>query len=345
MRYKQLGHSGLIVSELWLGTMTFGGKGYWANMGTLGSKEVDTLVGHALDAGVNCFDTADAYSEGEAERLLGNALKDVRQQVVIASKAFYSMGAGVNEAGLSRKHLIDAVEGSLKRLGTDYIDLFQIHAYDPLTPMEETLRALDDLVRSGKVRYVGCCNLASWHIMKALGLSRENGFVRFESTQSHYNVVTRDLERDIIPLAEDQKLGVLVWGGLAGGLLSGKFRPDAELPAKARRTTFDFPPVDKERAYTVVDIMDEIAQENDCTVACIALAWLLHQPAVTGVLMGAKTLAQLVDNLQATTITLTETQLARLAEVSEPRVEYPHWQIARQSALRMAKLSPEQETA
>lgn len=337
MQYHGLGRTGLLVSELCFGTMTFGGKGFWEAIGKQQQEEANHLISQALDGGINFFDTADAYSEGESEKLLGSSLHSLgvkRENVVIATKARLRMGKGVNQVGLSRVHLFNAVRASLERLQTDYIDLYQIHGADPLTPIDETLRALEDIVRSGMVRYIGCCNLMAWQIMKALGISERYGWSRFESVQAYYTVAGRDLEREIIPLLQDQTLGLLVWSPLAGGLLSGKFTRDSSAPHDARRATFDFPPVDRDRAYTIIDVMRAIALEKSVSVAQVALAWLLHQPAVTSVIVGAKTPAQLEDNLGAVDVKLTPAELDRLHQVSVLPREYPGWMLERQGGDR-----------
>ncbi|RKH15039.1 aldo/keto reductase [Corallococcus sp. AB030] len=334
MHYRPLGRTGLFVSELCFGAMTFGGEGYWKNIGQQGQSEADALVGRCLDAGINFFDTANVYSYGQSEELLGKALAEKRSQVVLATKVRGRMGPGQNETGLSRYHIFDSVHASLKRLGTDHIDLLQIHGYDVATPLEETLRALDDLVSQGKVRYLGASNLAAWQLMKALGLSDHRGLSRFESLQAYYSIAGRDLERELVPLMKDQQVGLMVWSPLAGGFLSGKYRRNAEGPEGARRTTFDFPPVDRERAYNAIDVMDEVAKETDTTVARVALAWLLHQPHVTTVILGAKTQAQLEDNLAASELRLGAEQLAKLDAVSKLPPEYPGWMVERQNADR-----------
>ncbi|MHA7627162.1 aldo/keto reductase [Corallococcus sp. M7] len=334
MHYRPLGRTGLFVSELCFGAMTFGGEGYWKNIGQQGQAEADALVGRCLDAGINFFDTANVYSYGQSEELLGKALAQKRSQVVLATKVRGRMVPGQNETGLSRYHIFDSVHASLKRLGTDHIDLLQIHGYDVATPLEETLRALDDLVRQGKVRYLGASNLAAWQLMKALGISDHRGLSRFESLQAYYSIAGRDLERELVPLMKDQQVGLMVWSPLAGGFLSGKYRRNAEGPEGARRTTFDFPPVDRERAYNAIDVMDEVAKETGTTVARVALAWLLHQPHVTTVILGAKTQAQLEDNLAASELRLGAEQLAKLDAVSRLPPEYPGWMVERQNADR-----------
>ena len=341
MRYKQLGRTGLLVSELCFGTMTFGGgTGFWRAIGRLQQDAADNLVARVLDAGINFIDTADIYSEGDSERILGKALGKRRKEVVLATKVLGRMGPGPNQVGLSRGHIMQAVEDSLARLGTDYIDLYQIHGFDPLTPLEETLGALDDLVHSGKVRYIGCSNLAAWQLMKSLWVSDKGNLQRFESLQAYYTIAGRDLERDVVPVLQDQNLGLTVWSPLAGGLLSGKFDREGKGPDGARRVDFDFPPVDKARAFNVVDVMREIAQAKQVSVARIALAWLLHQPVVTSVIVGAKTPEQLADNLAAPEVKLSAEELSRLNTVSELPAEYPGWMVARQSENRL----PEQAT-
>jgi len=335
MRYKQFGRTGLLVSELCFGTMTFGGgSGFWRAIGRLSQDAANDLVARVLDAGINFIDTADIYSEGDSERILGKALGKRRKDVVLATKVFGRMGPGPNQVGLSRGHIMQAVEDSLERLGTDYIDLYQIHGFDPLTPWEETLGALDDLVRAGKVRYIGGSNLAAWQLMKSLWIADKFNLQRFESLQAYYTIAGRDLEREVVPLLQDQNLGLMVWSPLAGGLLSGKFDRDGKGPDGARRADFDFPPVDKARAFEVVDVMREIAREKEVSVARIALSWLLHQPVVTSVLIGAKTPEQLADNLAAPETELSADDLERLDAVSALPAEYPGWMLARQSGNR-----------
>ena len=334
MKYKQLGRTGLLVSELCFGTMTFGGKGFWKAIGQLPQDAADDLVARVLDAGINFIDTANVYSEGESEKILGKAMGKRRKDVVLATKVLGPMGPGPNDTGLSRRHILQSVEKSLTRLETDYIDLYQIHGFDPLTPIEETLRTLDDLVRSGKVRYVGCSNLAAWQIMKSLWTSDKYNLHRFESLQAYYTIAGRDLEREVVPVLEDQNLGLMVWSPLAGGFLSGKFDRDGQGPDGARRVDFDFPPVDKDRAFSVVDVMREIARDKNVSVAQVALSWLLHQPVVTSVIIGAKTPEQLSENLAAPDVNLTDDDLACLKAVSELPAEYPGWMLQRQALYR-----------
>ncbi|WP_105979308.1 aldo/keto reductase [Bacillus paralicheniformis] len=325
MKYKALGNTGLFVSELSLGTMTFGGTGgIWGLVGTLGQKEVNELVAEALDAGVNFFDTANVYAEGRSEELLGNAIKSRRKEVIIATKVRSRSGPGVNQVGLTRAHIMDEIDASLKRLGTDYIDMYLIHNSDPIADWEDTLRALDDLVRSGKVRYIGCSNLSGWEIMKARGISQLHNLNSFKCSQSYYSLVGRDIEREVIPVLRDQNMGLLVWSPLAGGFLSGKFTRD-QSDIYSRRSKFDFPPVNKEKGYAIIDVLQEIAAQREVSVGRVALAWLLHQSAVTSVVVGARNTNQLRDNLQACELTLTESELSSLDEVSRLSMEYPGW--------------------
>ena len=338
MRYRLLGRTGLYVSELCLGTMTFGGQGFWKVMGGLEQGAATALVKQAFDAGVNFIDTANVYSLGESETLTGNASKSLglpRDELVVATKATGIMSeTAVNARGQSRYHLMNELDASLKRLQLDHIDLYQLHGYDPLTPLEEVLSTLNDMVRSGKVRYIGLCNMAAWQIMKALGISQRNQLARFESVQAYYTVAGRDLEREVLPLIQDQQLGLMVWSPLAGGLLSGKFSPDGKAPEGARRASFDFPVVDKPRAFRVVDAMRPMAQRHDVSVAQVALAWLLSRPQVSTVIVGAKTPAQLADNLGATTLELSPEELKELDEVSALPPEYPGWMLAMQGQYR-----------
>jgi aryl-alcohol dehydrogenase-like predicted oxidoreductase len=325
MKYRQLADTGVFVSELCLGAMTFGGVGQiWEVIGGINQTAVDAIVHRALDGGINFIDTADVYSAGESEVMTGKALAGRRHDVVLATKVRGRMGKGPNQVGLSRLHILEAVEASLKRLGTDYIDLYQIHRFDLLTAVDDTLRALDDLVRSGKVRYIGCSNLPAWYLMKALAVSREQRLERFKCTQSYYSLAGRELEREMIPLLKDQGLGLLVWSPLAGGFLSGKFTRDGG-DETARRAKFDFPPVDREKGFAILDVLSAVAKAHDATVPQIALAWILANDAVTSVIIGARKLPQLDDNLKSVEMTLTPDDLKALDAASRLAVEYPAW--------------------
>lgn len=336
MKQKLLGNTGLKVSELCLGTMTFGGKGMWTAIGTLPQNQVNELVKQSIEGGINFIDTANVYSEGLSEQMTGKAIKDLglnRDELVIATKVRGKMGEGSNDSGLSRKHIMQQVNESLQRLHMDYIDLYQIHGFDPLTPIEETLEALDNLVKSGKVRYIGCSNLAAWQIMKALGISANLHLSKFVSLQAYYTIAGRDIEREIVPMLLDQKIGLMVWSPLAGGLLSGKYSRNNETK-EGRRVNFDFPPVNKDKVFDIIDVMQSIAKEKEVTVAQISLAWLLHQPVVSTVIIGANKPQQLTDNLNSVNVQLTKDELNRLDEVSKLASEYPGWMIERQSADR-----------
>ena len=342
MRNKSLGSTGLFVSELCLGTMTFGGStGIWGQIGDLQQADAERLVGQAIDAGINFIDTADVYSGGVSEEITGQALKNLkipRESVVVATKVFGDTGNGPNTRGASRGHILDAVKASLKRLQLDHVDLYQIHGFDNATPIEETLRALDQLVRHGHVRYVGVSNWAAWQIVKALGISERLGLARFESLQAYYTVAGRDLERELVPMLASEGLGLMVWSPLAGGLLSGKFTRDTQGEAGSRRTKFDFPPVDKERAFDCIDVMRPIAEAHGVSVAQIALAWLLHRPQVTSVIVGAKRPDQLADNLAATAVVLSDNEMRALDAVSALPAEYPGWMLERQGEYRRNQL-------
>ena len=325
MKYRLLADTGVFVSEICLGAMTFGGRGQmWEVIGGLDQSAVSKIVDRALDGGVNFIDTADVYSAGESETMVGKALVGKRQDVVLATKVRGRMGKSPNQVGLSRLHIIEAAEASLRRLGTDYIDLYQIHRFDPLTGLDDTLRALDDLVRAGKVRYIGCSNLTAWQLMKALAISRAERLERFKCTQSYYSLAGRELEREMIPLLRDQGVGLLVWSPLAGGFLSGKFTRDQNDEA-ARRARFDFPPIDKERAFSIIDVMRQIAVARGVTVPQIGLAWILSKDVVTSVIIGARKLEQLDDNLKSVDVMLTADDVHALDEVSRLSPEYPAW--------------------
>jgi aryl-alcohol dehydrogenase-like predicted oxidoreductase len=339
MEYKTLGNTGMQVSTLCLGTMTFhGGSGFFKNIGTVDQAGADEIIKRSLDAGINFIDTADSYSEGESERTLGQSLRNLgiaRKDVVLATKVYSRVGPGRNDVGASRGHIMDAIEASLKRIGVDHIDLYQIHGNDVLTPIEETLRALDSLVQQGKVRYIGVSNWQAWKIARALGLSEAKGLARFDALQAYYSIAGRDLEREIVPMLEAEKTGLLVWSPLAGGLLSGKFSRENQKPAGTRRAEFDFPIVDKDRTWKVLDVIAPIAQAHRCSAARIALAWLLAKPFVTSIIIGAKRIDQLDDNLAAVELKLSPEEMKQLDDVSALPAEYPGWMLPFQNAARL----------
>ncbi|NIM98304.1 MAG: aldo/keto reductase [candidate division Zixibacteria bacterium] len=329
MIMRFLGNTGIKVSGLCFGTMTFGGRGGWKVVGELGQKEADSLVNMALDAGVNFFDTADVYSEGLAEEMLGKALGSKRKDVIVATKVRGTTGPGPNDVGLSRHHILEGCDQSLKRLGTDYIDLYQVHAFDDRTPLEETLKALDDLVRQGKVRYVGCSNFAGWQLMKALAISDAYGWERFVTLQAYYSLVARELENELVPLCLDQGLGILPWSPLAGGFLSGKFRRGKARPEGARLSRPESRVVqfDEEKGFDIVEELDRIAEEHKATVAQAALNYLLRKPGVCSAIIGAKTPEQLADNLKTVNWEMTSEEVTKLDELSQPPRPYPYWML------------------
>ncbi|HXC95998.1 MAG TPA: aldo/keto reductase [Edaphobacter sp.] len=343
MQYKTLGDTGLLVSTLCFGTMTFhGGTGLFRAIGAVDQAGADQLIKASIDAGINFFDTADVYSEGESEKALGQSLKNLniaRKDVIIATKVYGRVGQGRNDVGASRGHIMDAIDASLRRLQTDHIDLYQIHGNDSITPIEETLRALDTLVQNGKVRYIGVSNWLSWKIAKALGISQFKNLARFDTLQAYYSIAGRDLERDIVPFLEAEKTGLLVWSPLAGGLLSGKFSRENQKPVDSRRSDFDFPTVDKERTWRILDVMTPIAKAHNCTAARVALAYVLAKPFVTSVIIGAKRLDQLEDNIAAVDLILTDDELKQLDEVSALPPEYPGWMLPFQSANRIEPIA------
>ena len=337
MRMRQLGRSGLFVSELCLGTMTFGGTDdMWGKIGQLRQQDADELVKIAVDSGINFIDTANVYAGGGSETILGQSLKNLniaRQDVVIATKVLVPMGESPNARGASRGHIFNQIKASLQRLQTDYVDLYQIHGFDAATPITETLEALDALVRQGWVRYIGLSNWAAWQVVKAVGITEARQLAPILSLQAYYTVAGRDLEREVIPMLQSEEIGLMVWSPLAGGFLSGKYDRDGR-NAEGRRVEFDFPPLDKDRAYDVIEVMRGMADERQCSVAQIALSWLLHQKAVSSVIVGAKQVQQLQDNIAATSITLTSQELARLDDVSRLPAEYPGWMLERQGEYR-----------
>jgi len=346
MRHVPLGRTGIFVSELCLGTMTFGGsEGMWQKIGTLQQGDAERLVGQAIDAGINFIDTADVYAGGVSEQITGQALRNLkvpRESVVVATKVYSETGPGYNRGGATRSHILDGVKASLKRLQLDHIDLYQIHGFDPVTPIEETVRALDQLVRHGHVRYVGVSNWAAWQIVKALGISERLGLARFESLQAYYTVAGRDLERELVPMLQSEGLGLMVWSPLAGGFLSGKYSREQQASSAeegSRRLAFDFPPVNKERGFEAIDVMREIGNAKGVSVAQVALAWLLHQPQVTSVIVGAKRPDQLADNIAATQLKLSPDELAKIDAVSALPKEYPGWMLERQGEVRRGQLA------
>ncbi len=334
MKYNQLGNTGVLVSEICLGTMTFGGKGYWKSIGELPQNSVNSIVKASVDAGINFIDTANVYSEGLSEIMLGQAIKDLgisRQSLVIATKVRGRMGEHANQVGLSRLHILDSVDDSLKRLGISHIDLLYIHGVDSLTSIEETMRGLEDVVRSGKVRYIGVSNHAAWMMMKANGYADKMGYGKFVATQNYYSIAGRDIEREIIPMSISEGISIIPWSPLAGGFLSGKYTRNKEIAGDSRRDSFDFPPIDKNKAYDIIDLMISIGAQHKVTAAQVALSWVLRQPGISSVIIGAKNLDQLQDNLKAIDLVLTEQQMNELNEISQLPSEYPEWMFVRQA--------------
>ena len=327
MEYRPLGRCGLRVSVLTLGTMTFGGRGIFNAVGTTELDAARRQIDMCLDAGINLIDTADMYSAGRSEEIVGEAVQGRRDDVLIATKVRFRMGDGPNDAGLSRHHIVSGCEASLRRLRTDHIDLYQVHEWDGLTPLEETLGALEHLVQSGKVRYVGVSNYAGWQLMKALGTAERDHLPRFVSQQIYYSLQERSAEYELLPLATDQGLGTLIWSPLAGGLLSGKYRRDQEPPEGSRHVgDWDEPPIyDKDGLYDTIDVLVEIADGHGVSAAQVALAWLLYRPTVSSIVIGARTDEQLADNLTAAELRLSQPERDRLEEVSRPPLIYPYW--------------------
>lgn len=338
MEMRALGRSGLQVSVLTMGTMTFGGSGQFANVGDTDVSEARKQVDQCLEAGVNLIDTADVYSNGRSEEIVGEVLDGRREDVLIATKVRFPMGPGPNDEGLSRHHIVRGCEASLRRLRTDHIDLYQLHERDGITPVEETLEALDQLVRQGKVRYVGASNFAAWHVMKYLGAADRLGLPRFVSHQIHLSLQCREAEYELVPSALDQGLGLLVWSPLAAGLLSGKYGRDRKPEGMSRHTAgWGEPPVrDEEALWTIVDALVEIGDGHGVSAARVALAWLLGRPAVTSLVIGARTGEQLADNLAAADLTLGDEERARLDAVSRPPLLYPFWHQATTAAKRLS---------
>lgn len=327
MKYRFLGNTGIKVSELCFGNMTFGGRGYWKQVGELDQPAADKLIGMALDAGVNFFDTADVYSEGLAETMLGKSLGERRKDIILATKVRGRTGPGLNDIGLTRRHIVEGCEASLRRLGTDFIDLYQVHSFDPVTPLEETLSALDDLVHQGKVRYLGCSNFAGWQLMKALDVSEKRGWEKFVTLQAYYSLVARELELELVPLCLDQRLGIMTWSPLAGGFLTGKYRRGMPGPSGARRSESGTPflQFNEDTGYAIIDELENIANAHRASIPQTALNYLLRKPGVTSVIIGARTPEQLADNLKTTDWELTQDEIDRLDSISGPPRLYPYW--------------------
>jgi len=340
MKYNFLGNTGLVVSEICFGTMTFGGSGYWEAIGKVQQKEVNELMKTVVDSGINFIDTANVYSFGQSETLLGKSIKDLgfnRNDLVIATKVRGRMGEGKNAVGLSRYHIFYSVDDSLKRLQLDHIDILYVHGFDPKTPIEETMRALNDIVLTGKVRYIAICNWPAWVVMKAQGIAEKHGWNKFVGMQYFYSLAGRDIEREILPLAADQNLAMMPWSPLAGGFLSGKYTRDKEKAGDSRRDTFDFPPINKEKTYDIIDVILKIGKHHNVSAAAVALAWIRQQPGVTSTIIGAKTIEQLNDNIASTELVLSADDLKKIDEVSALPKEYPGWMVERQSADREIK--------
>ncbi len=345
MKFNRLGNTGLYVSELCMGTWGFSGRNYFGGaIGTLSQKDASSFIGRALEARINFIDTANVYSYGDSELMTGQALKDLgvkRSDVVLATKVFGRMAGGPNDMGASRGHIMDSVSQSLERLQTDHIDLYQIHHSDPITPLEETLRALDDLVRQGMVRYVGVSNWEAWKIMKANGIAEHRGLTRVETNQVYYSIAGRDIEQEMVPMMQDQNIGCLVWSPLAGGYMAGKYTADGDIkPEPGRRANFDFPPIDKDKADKTVIAMREIAKKHGVSVACVGLTWVRQKPFITSTIIGATTMAQLNDNLASVDFTLSAEEMARLDEVSADKTNYPYWMISRNNTTRVPTGEP-----
>jgi len=333
MKFRQLGNTGVLLSELCFGTMTFGGKGYWKAIGQLPEDEVIRLVKAAIDNGINFFDTANAYSEGLAETLFGKALKNLgisHQTVFVATKVRLRMGEGANQVGLSKLHIQDSVDDSLMRLGLSHIDMLYIHGVDPITSLEETMRGLEDVVRAGKVRYLGVSNHPAWKVMKANSIAAHEGWSKFVASQNFYSIASRDIEREIVPMALSENIGIMPWSPLAGGFLSGKFRRNGNTEGNNRRDNFDFPPLNKDKAYDIIDVMAKIGENHGVSVARVALAWTKDRPGVTSVIIGAKSNEQLLDNIASTQMQLTQEELKELDSISSLTTEYPGWMVDRQ---------------
>ena len=336
MKYNFLGNTGLLVSEICFGTMTFGGRGFWEAIGKIQQEEVNGLMKAVVDSGINFIDTANVYSYGESERLLGHSVKDLslnRNELVIATKVRGRMDEKPNSIGLSRYHIFNSVDESLQRLQLDHIDILYVHGVDNRTPVEETMRALNDIVLSGKVRYIAVCNWPAWMAMKAQGIAEKNGWNKFIGLQYYYSLSGRDIEREIVPLALDQNLAIMPWSPLAGGFLSGKYTREGRASG-SRRETFDFPPLNKDKAYDIVDALTQIGDTHNVTPAQVALAWVRQQQGITSTIIGAKNISQLQDNIKSVDLELTEKDLQLLDELSALPKEYPQWMVERQNADR-----------
>ncbi|RZA01909.1 MAG: aldo/keto reductase [Sphingobacteriaceae bacterium] len=341
MKYNLLGNTGILVSEICFGTMTFGGSngGIWTNIGKVQQDEVNSLMQTVVDSGINFIDTANIYSFGESEQLLGQSIIDLklnRHDLVIATKVRGRMGEGMNNVGLSRSNIFQSVDASLKRMQMDFIDILYVHGTDLLTPIEETMRALNDIVLTGKVRYVAVCNWPAWMVMKALGIADKNGWNKFVGMQYYYSLASRDIEREVLPLTIDQNLAMMPWSPLAGGFLSGKYTRDNE-KIGSRRDNFDFPPINKDKTYDIIDVIAGIGKQYNATAAEVALAWVRLQKGITSTIIGAKNIDQLKDNIKSVDITLSAEDLKKIDEVSALTKEYPQWMVERQSADRKLK--------
>ena len=341
MKYNLLGNTGLLVSEICFGTMTFGGSngGIWSNIGKVQQDEVNSLMKTVVESGINFIDTANIYSFGESEQLLGQSIIDLglnRNDLVIATKVRGRMSAGVNDVGLTRSNIFQSVDASLKRMQLEFIDILYVHGVDLKTPIEETMRALNDIVLTGKVRYIAVCNWPAWMVMKAQGIADKYGWNKFVGMQYYYSLATRDIEREIVPLAIDQNLAIMPWSPLAGGFLSGKYTRDSD-KIGSRRDNFDFPPINKDKTYDIIDVITEVGKQHNTTPAQIALAWVRQQNAVTSTIIGAKNIEQLKDNIRSVSVELTTDELQKINEVSALTKEYPQWMVERQSADREQK--------
>jgi len=341
MKYNFLGHTGLAVSELCFGAMTFGGSGgIWEAIGKVQQQGVNELIKAVVDSGINFIDTANVYSFGESERLLGQSIKHLglnRNDLVIATKVRGRMGEGVNNLGLSRYHIFQSVDASLERLQLDNIDMLYVHGYDPKTSVEEVMHTLNDIVLTGKVRYIAVCNWPAWTVMKALGIAEKHGWNKFIGLQYFYSLSGRDIERELLPMALDQNIGVMPWSPLAGGFLSGKYTRDNEKAGNSRRDVFDFPPINKEKAYDIIDVISDIGKQHNVSAAQVALAWVRLQKGITSTIIGAKNVDQLKDNIRSIDLELSADELKRIDEVSALTKEYPGWMVERQSADRELK--------